>query len=55
MRSFRIGTAAGVAAAMLLAGPAAAQGSSCLDELGALDRRMEQDGFWLSGYRASLG
>lgn len=50
--------AAGLALVTLLAGPAAAQGApsaSCLDSLGALDRRMDQDGFWLSGYRASLG
>jgi hypothetical protein len=55
MRGFRTGMAAAVAAVMMLGGPAAAQGLSCLDGLGALDRRMEQDGFWLSGYRASLG
>jgi hypothetical protein len=50
--------AAGLAVATLLAGPAAGQSpqaASCLDGLGALDQRMEQDGFWLSGFRASLG
>jgi hypothetical protein len=50
--------AAGLAVAMLLAGPSAGQtvsATSCLDGLGVLDHRMDQDGFWLSGYCASLG
>jgi hypothetical protein len=58
MHGFATRVAAGVTAAMLLAGPSGARSASaasCLDGLGALDRRMEQDGFWLSGYRASLG
>jgi hypothetical protein len=48
-------------AAMLLPGATAAQpvpgaeAGTCLERLSTLDRRMEQDGFWLVGYRANLG
>jgi hypothetical protein len=57
MRTLTRWTAAAVAAGTVLAGAAVAQpaGGRCLDDLGALDRRMDGDGFWLSGYRASLG
>ena len=64
MRSFRVRMAAAPAVAMvldapavamLLDAPAVAQGSSCLEGLGALDRRMEQDGFWLSGHLSGRG
>jgi hypothetical protein len=57
MRAFTTGVAAAVVAAAMLAGPGAAGAApaTCLDGLNALDRRMEADGFWLSGYRASLG
>jgi sporulation protein YlmC with PRC-barrel domain len=53
------------ALALMLANPAAAQAptapapgavqAGCLEGLTALDQRMEEDGFWLAGFRASHG
>jgi hypothetical protein len=57
MRLAKLMTAT-LAAAILSSGTAAirpAAAATCLDGLGALDQRMEQDGFWLSGYRANPG
>ncbi len=61
MRGVTMLAAATLVAASLVTKPGGAQpaqdaaAGSCLDALGALDRRMEGDGFWLSGYRASHG
>ncbi|MCB4821321.1 PRC-barrel domain-containing protein [Roseicella aerolata] len=63
--------ASALAVLLAIAGPAAAQapppagdparpgaepaGTACQEALAALDRRMDAEGFWVSGYRASFG